>query len=44
MLTILPSLSIVFLVIAVALFVFAYKQKLGAGIPQGKVIYTDTSR
>jgi len=44
MLTILPSLSIVFLVIAVALFVFAYKQKLGAGIPPGKVIYTDTSR
>ncbi len=39
-----PYFSIIFLVIAVAFFILAAYQKRQAGLPTGKVIYTDTRR
>jgi CRISPR-associated exonuclease Cas4 len=39
-----PYISILFLFIAIVLFIVATRQKHQAGIPAGKVIYTDTSR
>jgi len=39
-----PYLSILFLLVAVVLFIVSARQKRQAGIPAGRVIYTDTSR
>lgn len=38
-----PYLLILFLLVALVLFVIAARQKRQAGIPSGRVIYTDTS-
>jgi len=40
----LPIVSVLFLVIAITLFVIAARQKRQSGLPSGRVIYTDTSR
>lgn len=39
-----PTLALIFLVVAISLFVIASRQKLQAGIPPGRVIYVDTNR
>jgi CRISPR-associated exonuclease Cas4 len=39
-----PYLSILFLLVALTLFIVAARQKRQAGIPTGRVIYTDTSQ
>jgi CRISPR-associated exonuclease Cas4 len=38
-----PYFSILFLLVAVVLFILAARQKRNAGIPTGRVIYTDTN-
>jgi CRISPR-associated exonuclease Cas4 len=38
-----PYLSILFLIIGLALFFVAFRQKRQAGIPSGRVIYADTN-
>jgi len=39
-----PYLSIFFLLVAIVLFIVAARKKRQAGIPAGRVIYTDTSK
>jgi CRISPR-associated exonuclease Cas4 len=43
LLTLVPYLSILFLLVALVLFIVAARQKRQAGIPAGRVIYTDTT-
>jgi len=40
----LPIVSMLFLIIAITLFLIAARQRHQSGLPQGRVIYTDTSR